>query len=122
MRVLVLSIDPNAFIEGSAVARRFRLQAATVERLDVLVPHGPGALVQLAGNAAARSFGLGKIGGFFRTLAAGWRIERPDIVSVQDPLLTGLLGWTIALMRGSKFHGQGHTDVFDPGNAAHSFA
>jgi len=122
MRVLVLSIDPNTFVEGSAVARRFRLQASTVVRLDVLVPHGPGALVQLAGNAAARGFGLGKIGGFFRALAAGWRVERPDIVSVQDPFLIGFLGWAIALMRGSKFHVQVHTDVFDPGFAAHSFA
>src|SRR3989344_2577955 len=122
MRVLVLSIDPNAFIEGSAVARRFRLQAATVERLDVLVPHGPGALVQLAGNSAARGFGLGKTGGFFRTLAAGWRIARPDVVSAQDPFLIGLLGWVIARMRGAKFHVQVHTDVFDPGFAAHSSA
>ncbi|MEK7109358.1 MAG: glycosyltransferase [Patescibacteria group bacterium] len=115
MRVLVLSIDPNTFVEGSAVARRFRLQAATVERLDVLVPHGPGALVQLAGNAAARGFGLGKVGGFFRTLAAGWRIERPDVVSVQDPFLLGLLGWIIARMRGAQFHVQVHTDIFHPG-------
>src|SRR3990167_10761317 len=106
MRILVLSTDSNAFIEGSAVARRFRLQAATVERLDVLVPHGPGALVQLAGNAAALGFGLGKIGGFFRTLAARWRIERPEVVSVQDPFLLGLLGWTIARMRGAQFHVQ----------------
>ncbi len=120
MRVLVLSIDPNAFIEGSAVARRFRLQAATVERLDVLVPHGPGALVQLAGNAAARGFGFGKIGGFFRTLAAGWRIERPDVVSVQDPFLLGLLGWIIARMRGARFHVQVHTDLFHPRFLSHT--
>ncbi len=120
MRVLVLSIDLNTFVEGSAVARRFRLQASTVERLDVLVPHGPGALVQLAGNAAARGFGLGKIGGFFRTLAAGWRIERPDVVSVQDPFLLGLLGWIIARMRGAQFHVQMHTDVFHPGFLLHT--
>ena len=120
MRVLVLSIDPNVFMEGSAVARRFRLQAATVERLDVLVPHGPGALVQLAGNAAARGFGLGKAGGFFRTLAAGWRIERPDIVSVQDPFLLGLLGWITARMRGAQFHVQVHTDVFHSGFLSHT--
>ena len=120
MRVLVLSIDHNVFMEGSAVARRFRLQASTVDRLDVLVPHGPGALVQLAGNAAARGFGLGKIGGFFRTLAAGWRIERPEVVSVQDPFLLGLLGWTIARMRGAQFHVQVHTDVFHPGFLSHT--
>lgn len=114
MRILVLSTDKTVFTEGSAVARRFRMQAATVERLDVLVPHGPGALVQLAGNAAARGFGLGKIGGFWRTLAAALRLERPDIVSVQDPFFIGLLGWLIARARGSRFHVQVHTDLFHP--------
>src|SRR3989344_3403761 len=104
MRVFVLSTDPNTFKEDSAVARRFRLQAQTVERLDVIVPHGPGTLVQLAGNAAARGFGLGKAAGFLRTLAAGWRLERPDVVSVQDPFLLGLLGWIISQMRGIKVH------------------
>jgi glycosyltransferase involved in cell wall biosynthesis/3-hydroxyisobutyrate dehydrogenase-like beta-hydroxyacid dehydrogenase len=114
MRVLTLSTDSQVFNEGSAVARRFKMQAKVVDRLDVIVPHGPGALVALAGNAAARGFGLGKFSGFLRTIAAGWRIDRPDVVSVQDPFLIGLLGWLIARMRGSRFHVQVHTDLFDP--------
>lgn len=114
MRVLVISTDWNAFNETSAVTKRLRMQARTVERMDVLVPHGPAQLVQIAGNAAVRGFGLGKILGAVRTIAAGWRITRPDVVSAQDPFYTGLVAWIIAWMRGSKLHVQIHTDLFDP--------
>ena len=114
MRVLVLSTDWNAFNETSAVTKRLRMQARTVERMDVLVPHGPKQLVQIAGNAAVRGFGLGRVLGSLRTIAAGWRIMRPDVVSAQDPFLIGLIAWSIAKMRGSKLHLQVHTDLFDP--------
>lgn len=122
MRVLVLSTDSTVFQEGSAVARRFRLQAGAVDRLDIIVPHGPGALVAIAGNASARGFGLGKVAGFFRTLLASIRIARPDVVSVQDPFLIGLLGVIIAGLRKSKLNVQVHTDIFDPHFANHSVA
>ncbi len=114
MRVLVLSTDWNAFNETSAVAKRLRMQARTVERMDVLVPHGPLQLVQISGNASVRGFGLGRVLGSLRTIAAGYRLQRPDVVSAQDPFLTGLVAWIIARMRGSKLHLQVHTDLFDP--------
>lgn len=122
MRVLTISTDSKVFEEGSAVARRFRLQAGAVERLDIIVPHGPGALVAIAGNASARGFGLGKAAGFFRTLMAGLRLSRPDIVSVQDPFFIGLLGLLIAGLRGAKLNVQIHTDIFDPHFAQHSLS
>lgn len=115
MRVLVLSTDWNAFNETSAVAKRLRMQARTVERMDVIVPHGPLQLVQISGNASVRGFGLGRVLGSLRTLAAGWRLQRPDVVSAQDPFLTGLIAWIISWMRGSKLHLQVHTDLFDLG-------
>ncbi|MDO8576502.1 MAG: glycosyltransferase, partial [bacterium] len=114
MRILVLSTDWNAFNETSAVTKRLRMQARTVERMDVLVPHGPLQLVQISGNASVRGFGLGRILGALRSIAAGWRLQRPDVVSAQDPFFTGLIGWVIAWMRGSKLHLQVHTDLFDP--------
>src|SRR3989344_7546167 len=114
MRALVLSTDWNAFNETSAVTKRLRMQARMVERMDVLAPHGPKQLVQIAGNAAVRGFGLGRVLGSLRTIAAGWRIQRPDVVSSQDPFLIGLIAWIIAWMRGSKLHLQVHTDLFDP--------
>src|SRR3990167_9518682 len=114
MRVLVLSTDWNAFNETSAVTKRLRMEARTVERMDVLVPHGPKQLVQISGNASVRGFGVGRILGSLRTIAAGWRLQRPDVVSAQDPFFTGLIAWIIAWMRGSKLHLQVHTDLFDP--------
>ncbi|OGG51674.1 hypothetical protein A3C18_03485 [Candidatus Kaiserbacteria bacterium RIFCSPHIGHO2_02_FULL_54_11b] len=120
MRVLVLSTDWNAFNETSAVTKRLRMQARTVERMDVLVPHGPKQLVQISGNASVRGFGLGRILGSLRTIAAGWRLQRPDVVSAQDPFFTGLIAWVIAWMRGSKLHLQIHTDLFDTQFTSHS--
>ena len=114
MRVLVLGTDWNAFNEASAVTKRLRMQARTVERMDVLVPHGPLQLVQISGNASVRGFGLGRVLGSLRTIAAGLRLQRPDVVSAQDPFLIGLIAWVIARMRGSKLHLQVHTDLFDP--------
>jgi UDPglucose 6-dehydrogenase len=121
MRILTISTDSNVFVGGSAVARRFRLQAGAVERLDIIVPHGPGALVAIAGNASARGFGLGKISGFFRTLAAGMRLTQPDVVSAQDPFLIGLLALLIARLRGAELNVQVHTDLFDSHFVQHSF-
>lgn len=120
MRVLVISTDRNVFNEESAVARRQRMQASTIDRLDVFVPHGPRETLQLAGNARMHGFGPGKLFGALRALIAALRLERPDIVSAQDPFLTGLLAWVIARLRGSKLHIQVHTDVFDPGFIQHS--
>lgn len=120
MRVLVLSTDRNAFDESSPVTRRLRMQARTVERMDVLVPHGPRQVIQIAGNASVRGFGLGRVLGAFRAIAAGWRLQRPDVVSTQDPFFTGLIGWVIARSRGSRLHVQIHTDLFDQGFAEHS--
>ncbi len=121
MRLLVLGTDWNVFNETSAVTKRLRMQARTVERMDVLVPHGPKQLVQISGNASVRGFGLGRVLGSLRTIAAGWRLQRPDVVSAQDPFLIGLIAWCIAWMRGSKLHLQVHTDLFDPYFTSRSF-
>jgi glycosyltransferase involved in cell wall biosynthesis len=121
MRVLSISSDWNVFNEDSPVARRQRLQASTVDRLEVFVPHGPARIVHLAPNATMRGFGLGKGLGSIRTIFASLGIPRPDVVTAQDPFLIGLLGWTIARLRGARFHVQIHTDPFDPAFSAHSF-
>ncbi|TSC87178.1 MAG: UDPglucose 6-dehydrogenase [Parcubacteria group bacterium Gr01-1014_8] len=121
MRILSISSDWNVFSEDSAVARRQRLQASTVERFDVFMPHGPDETIHIAGNGTMRGFGPGKLRGMFRMLWSAFRMQRPDIVSSQDPFFLGLLAWKIAKVRGAKLHIQIHTDLFDPHFAAHSF-
>ncbi len=120
MRVLSISTDWNVFNEESSVARRQRMQASTLERLDVFVPHGPRQVVHLAGNATMYGFGPSKIFGALRAVRAARHIASPDIVTVQDPFFIGLLGWYIARSRGAKLHVQIHTDLFDPHFVGHS--
>lgn len=40
------------------------------------------------------------------------KLPKPDVVTVQDPFETGLIGWVIARIRGAGFHAQVHTDLF----------
>lgn len=120
MRVLSISSDRNALDEHSMVSRRLRMQARMVSRLDVLVPTGPKVLLQIAGNASVRGFGLGKVTGALRTIAAGMRIQRPDIISAQDPFFLGAIAWMIGRLRGSLVHVQIHTDLFNSDFSHHS--
>lgn len=120
MRILTISSDWNVFSEDSAVARRQRLQASTVDRFDVFMPHGPSEIVHIAGNGAMRGFGPGKMRGTVRMVWASLKMSRPDIVSSQDPFFLGFLAWTIARMRGAKLHIQIHTDLFDSHFSAES--
>ena len=122
MRVLSISTDWNVFDENSAVARRQRMQASTLDRLDVYVPHGPRQVLQLAGNATMYGFGPGKFFGALRALNASLSLPMPDIVSAQDPFFIGFLAWIIARLRGSKLHLQVHTDLFDPHFSSGSFS
>ena len=119
MRILTVSSDWNVFNEDSAVARRQRLQASTVDRFDVFVPHGPRQTVHIAGNGTMRGFGPGKLLGTLRMLAAVRTLPRPDIVSSQDPFFLGFLAWLIAIEKGAKLHVQIHTDLFSPHFAGH---
>ncbi|RJR13829.1 glycosyltransferase [Candidatus Parcubacteria bacterium] len=120
MRVVSFSTDWNVFHEDSTVARRQRMQAATLERLEVFVPHGPKQIMHLAPNATMRGFGLGKILGALRAILATLRLPQPDVVTAQDPFLIGLTAWVAARLCGAKLHIQVHTAVFDEKFAAHS--
>src|SRR3989344_5504194 len=80
MRVVSFSTDWSVFDEHSAVARRQRMQASTLERLEVFVPHGPKQIAHLAPNATIRGFGLG------RTLGAPHDCRVPNCMSKCIPM------------------------------------
>jgi glycosyltransferase involved in cell wall biosynthesis len=48
-------------------------------------------------------------------------LQKPDVVSVQDPFEAGLVGWRIARHFGVPLHVQIHTDFLSPEYARHSF-
>lgn len=52
---------------------------------------------------------------------AARRLEKPDVVTVQDPFEAGVAGWFIARYFRAPLHVQIHTDIFDPYFRAHSW-
>ncbi|MEY4747070.1 MAG: hypothetical protein RLZZ416_119 [Candidatus Parcubacteria bacterium] len=61
-----------------------------------------------------------RVGRLFSGLYFGLR-ARADVVSVQDPFETGVVGWLIALLKRSPLHVQVHTDFLSPEYSRHSF-
>ncbi len=56
----------------------------------------------------------------FDALRIARRLPRPDIVSVQDPYDSGMLGLLVARIRAARLHVQVHTDVFAASFRQHS--
>lgn len=54
------------------------------------------------------------------TIRIARRLPRPDVISVQDPFETGLLGALMSLMMHVPLHVQIHTDLLAPAYARHS--
>lgn len=54
------------------------------------------------------------------TIRIARRLPRPDVISVQDPFETGLLGALMSLMMHVPLHVQVHTDLLAPAYARHS--
>lgn len=52
---------------------------------------------------------------------AARRLEKPDVVTVQDPFETGVAGWLIAKHFRVPLHVQIHTDIFDSYFRTHSW-
>lgn len=82
----MITADKNLLKEGSEAQRRLALQRSAVERLDV-VYWGRGVLVP---KLSRRDY---------------------DVVTTQDPLWRGLVGWYLARTLGAKLNVQVHMDV-----------
>lgn len=126
MRVLSIGTDRKLFDERSAVFVRHMMYARALGKMDIIVfsllgHHEPtpgierGPLRIVATNSRHR-------------LLYGWdairiarRLVRPDVVSVQDPFETGLVGFLIARMLRVPLHVQVHTDFLSPAFVTLSF-
>jgi glycosyltransferase involved in cell wall biosynthesis len=118
MQVLSIGSDRNILDRSSIAYARQKAYAEALGALTSIVfatgQHDEirdGALHVIPTNSWSRfSYGW-----------SAWRIARrvprPDVVSVQDPFETGLVGFVIARRFGVPLHAQLHTDPYAPGFA-----
>jgi len=120
MRVLQIGADRSKrgiLFRGSPAFKRQEAYAKQFGHLDIIgfslrsdgaKPVDEGALrVYPTGSPAKWRFG-------FDALRIARRLGRPDVVSVQDPFETGLVGWWIARKYKVPLHVQIHTDFLSP--------
>lgn len=124
MRILSLSTDGSIFTPLSAARERMIAYARMFDAFDIIVfsrktqKYAPALLVDGAHAypTASRSrlfYGLDA----FRVAR---RLSKPDVVTVQDPFETGLIGLFIARWYGVPLHVQVHTDFLAPEFSGHS--
>jgi glycosyltransferase involved in cell wall biosynthesis len=92
MKVLMISGDARMFEPGTEANKRYILQKSQVEELKAVVwsPRRPLAFFAVLAQALTRRF---------------------DVVTAQDPLWRGMLGWIAARIGGAKFQAQVHGDL-----------
>lgn len=111
-RVLSLGTDRKLLEDGSAVRARQEAYARCLGALDCIVFSRETALV----GRTDGSLSVTPTSSRSRLLYGydAWRLARrlprPDVVTVQDPFETGLIGLVIARMRRVPLHVQVHTD------------
>jgi len=125
MRVISIGSDRSLGVPSSASARRqiaygMRLGDLRIIVFSLIDQHFPSYALSIETHVYPTSSK--------RRLAYGWsafwiamKLPAPDVVTVQDPFETGLVGWMIARLRRAKFHVQVHTDFCSPAFRTHSF-
>ncbi len=116
MRILSIGTDRNILKEGSAVSVRASAYAEYLGDLDVIVFSKKGfSPLRFAENGTAyptnsRYKFLYPLG----ALMIARRLSKPDVVTVQDPFETGLVGLFVARWLKVPLHVQAHTDFLAP--------
>jgi glycosyltransferase involved in cell wall biosynthesis len=126
MRVLQISSDRSArgilhpgspaFMRQEAYASRFgELDIiAFTQRIDKVHTIDAGPLHIYPTNALSRLLHM------FYAVHIARTIQKPTVISVQDPFETGLVGWWIARRQRIPLHVQVHTDFLSPAYRRHS--
>ncbi len=122
--VLVVGTEIGLFSPGSTPYERIRRYGACFSNLDLIVlcrigdasgtekiSENTHAYPTLSQNAIL--FGLD-------ALRIARKLQKADVVTVQDPFETGLIGFFIAKRMGVPLHVQVHTDFLSPAFARHS--
>ena len=118
MNVLAIGSDRSRGIPSSATAKRQVAYGMRFGDLRIIVFSLREQ--RMASYALSVETHVYATASSFRTLygwSAFWiarKLPIPDVVTVQDPFETGLIGWVIARTSGSAFHVQVHTDFRSP--------
>ncbi len=120
MKILVLSTDRKLLEKESDVFARHVAYSDEFDALNVLVLGGDGE----SSEGKLQVWGVGAGAAMLRGAAAflkALRLERPDVITVQDPFENGLLGCVIAWWKKVPLHAQVHTDFMRKEFVRHSF-
>lgn len=125
MRVISIGSDRSLGIPSSASARRQIAYGMRLGDLRIIVfslegQHFPSYALSVETHvyptASKRRISYGA-----SAFRIAMQLPAPDVVTVQDPFETGLIGWIIARLRRAAFHVQVHTDFCSPAFRTHSF-
>ncbi len=124
MRVISIGSDRSLSIPSSASARRQIAYGMRLGDLRIIVfslddQHFPSYPLSVETHvyptASKRRYLYG-----WSAFWIAMKLPKPDVVTVQDPFETGLVGWFIARLRRAAFHVQVHTDFRSPAFRTHS--
>lgn len=114
LRIVLISGDASALDPKSASSARLALYARYCEHLEVLVCTRTAVGERHTGNVSVRGVACTNVlQGIYRSVTTGEKIQKPDIVSTQDPFFLGIIGLFIARHYHIPLQIQIHTDLFD---------
>jgi glycosyltransferase involved in cell wall biosynthesis len=122
MRVIAIGTDRKLFEPDTAVRVRQQAYAERLGHLDSIVFTKSGyTSVNLDRLAILPTNSYSKIAYGFDAWRIARRLERPDIVTTQDPFETGLIALCVARLLRVPLHVQVHTDFTARAFRRHSF-
>lgn len=114
MRVLAFSTDRNVLKPDSAVRQRQRAYADRVGIFDIIVfTTRTGVPIPNVHDGNVHIYPTNSSHPLLWGWDAWWlarRLEKPEIITAQDPFETGLIAWFVAWMNDVPLHVQVHTD------------
>lgn len=111
--VLMISGDGSALDPTSSLSHRLFQYARLCERLSVLIFSRAVTGDRREGNLTVQSISPTlSLSGLYLAIAMGEKIEKPDIVTAQDPFFLGLIGLHFSRRYCVPLQIQIHTDLF----------
>lgn len=117
MKILVIGTDRKMFEEGSAVLGRQIKYAGLFERTDIIVSSLKSLGLQPKTYSNLNIYPTNSYSRFLYFIdafIAAKRLERPDIISAQDPFESGFAAYLISRYFGAPLYLQVHTDFLSP--------